>query len=405
MASTNMKLFSSAFERMRPSESVAITQRAADLHAAGRDIIGLSAGQPDFDTPTNIKIAAKAAIERGETKYPPAAGIPALREAIAGKFARENQLSYDKSEIFVGVGGKQVISNAFLSTVDKGDEVIIIAPYWVSYPDLVSFCGGAPKILKTTIASGFKVTPAQLAGAITGRTKWVILNSPCNPTGAVYSPEELKAIGDVLLKHPDVWVLTDDIYEHLVYGDVKFHTLAQVVPELKNRTLVVNGVSKAYAMTGWRIGYAGGPRNLIGALEKIQGQLASGACTIAQWAAVEALNGPQHFISEARQVFQDRRDLVVSMLNDAPGLDCPCPDGAFYVFPSCQRLIGKRAPSGKILERDIDFVKELLDRTGVAVIQGAAFGLEPHFRISYAAETGVLREACERIQQFCHELR
>jgi aspartate aminotransferase len=390
---------------MKPSESVAITQRAADLRAAGRDIIGLSAGQPDFDTPANIKQAAKAAIDRGETKYPPAAGITPLRDAVVGKFARENRLTYDRSEVFVGVGGKQVISNALLATVDEGDEVIVVAPYWVSYPDLVSFCGGVPRILKASIASGFKISPAELDAAITPRTKWVVLNSPCNPTGAVYSSGELRAIGEVLLRHPHVWVLTDDIYEHLVYGDVTFETLAHAVPALKSRTLVVNGVSKAYAMTGWRIGYAGGPREMIAALEKMQGQLASGACTIAQWAATEALDGPQHFIAEARGVFQERRDLVVSMLNEAPGIECPTPDGAFYVFPSCRGLLGRTAPSGRVLERDVDFVAELLDRTGVAVIQGAAFGLEPHFRISYAAETDVLREACGRIQQFCHELR
>ncbi|WP_349362546.1 MAG: pyridoxal phosphate-dependent aminotransferase [Roseitalea porphyridii] len=400
-----MAFLSDTLARVKPSATIAVTAKARELKTAGRDVIGLGAGEPDFDTPDNIKKAAIAAIERGETKYTAVPGIIELREAIAAKFRRENGLDYTPEQIIVGTGGKQVLYNALAATLNPGDEVLIPAPYWVSYPDMVLLNGGEPAFVQTTLEDRFKVTPEALEAAITPRTKWFIFNSPSNPSGAAYSRDELKALTDVLMRHPHVWLLTDDMYEHLCYGDFTFVTPAQVEPALYERTLTMNGVSKAYAMTGWRIGYAGGPVELIKAMSKVQGQQTSGTCSISQWASVEALNGPQDFIAERRKVFEDRRDLVVSMLNQATGIECPTPEGAFYVYPSCAGLIGKTAPSGKAIETDEDFVTELLESEGVAVVQGSAFGLGPNFRISYATSTEALTEACTRIQRFCAACR
>jgi aspartate aminotransferase len=400
-----MPFIADALSRVKPSATIAVTQKARDLKAQGRDIISLSVGEPDFDTPDNIKRAAIAAIESGKTKYPPVLGIPELREAIAAKFKRENGLDYKASQTIVGTGGKQILYNAFLTTVNKGDEVIIPAPYWVSYPDMVLINGGEPVFAPTTMKHAFKLQAADLERAITPRTKWLVLNSPSNPSGAAYTREELKALAEVLMRHPHVWVLTDDIYEHLVYGDFVFATLAQVEPGLMDRTLTMNGVSKSYAMTGWRIGYAAGPAQLIKAMDMVQGQQTSGACTIAQWASVEALNGPQDFIPRSRKAFEARRDLVVGMLNQAQHIVCPSPEGAFYVFPSCAGAIGKKAPSGRVIASDEDFVSELLEAEGVAVVHGSAFGLGPNFRVSYATATEVLEEACRKIQRFAAELR
>ncbi len=399
-----MAFISDALLRVKPSATIAATQKARELKAAGRDIISLSIGEPDFDTPDNIKRAAIAAIERGETKYTPVAGIQPLREAIAAKFKRENGLDYKPSQTIVGTGGKHVLFNALLATVNPGDEVIIPAPYWVSYPDMVEIAGGTPVPVETRMAQGFKLQPEDLERAITPKTKWIILNSPSNPSGAAYTRDELKAVTDVLLRHPQVWVLTDDIYEHLTYGDFKFVTVAQVEPNLIDRTLTMNGVSKSYAMTGWRIGYAAGPDKLIKAMELLQGQQTSGACSIAQWASVEALNGPQDFIPERRKIFEARRDLVVSMLGQAKYLKCPSPEGAFYVYPSLAEAIGRKAPNGKKIETDEDFVSALLESEGVAVVQGTAFGLGPNFRVSYATATEVLEDACTKIQRFCASL-
>ncbi|CDZ39443.1 Aspartate transaminase [Neorhizobium galegae bv. officinalis] len=396
-----MAFLADALSRVKPSATIAVSQKARDLKAKGRDVIGLGAGEPDFDTPENIKRAAIDAINRGETKYPPVSGIPQLREAIAKKFKRENNLDYTPAQTIVGTGGKQILFNAFMATLNPGDEVIITAPYWVSYPEMVAICGGTSVIIKASQENNFKVTAADLEKAITPKTKWFLFNSPSNPSGAAYSHDELKALTDVLLKHEHVWVLTDDMYEHLTYGDFKFVSPAEVEPKLYNRTLTMNGVSKAYAMTGWRIGYAAGPLELIKAMDMIQGQQTSGACTIAQWASVEALNGPQDFIPQNKKIFEGRRDLVVSMLNQAKGIVCPSPEGAFYVYPSCAGLIGKTAPSGKVMETDEDFVTELLETEGVAVVHGSAFGLGPNFRISYAASEEQLEEACKRIQRFC----
>ena len=396
---------SESLGRIKPSPTIAATQKARDLIAAGRDVISLGVGEPDFDTPDNIKEAAIAAIRRGETKYTAVEGIPELRKAIAGKFKRENDLDYTPAQTFVAPGGKAIIYNAMMATLNAGDEVIVPAPYWVSYPDIVLLAGGKPVMPQTHMADGFKLRPEALARAITPRTKWLILNQPGNPTGACYTREELVALGEVLLKHPHVWVLTDDMYEHLVYGGFTFHTIAQVVPALYERTLTMNGVSKAYAMTGWRIGYCGGPEPLIKALAKLQSQSASNASSISQWASVEALNGPQDFIPKFQKVFEERRDLVVSMLNQAHGLECPKPEGAFYVYPSVARLIGKTAPSGRTIANDEDFVTELLETEGVAAVHGAAFGLSPFFRVSYATSNAALEEACRRIQRFCAELR
>ncbi len=400
-----MAFLADALSRVKPSATIAVTQMARELKAKGKDVISLSVGEPDFDTPQNIKDAAIAAINRGETKYPPVSGIMPLREAIATKFKRENGLDYKASQTIVGTGGKQVLFNAFMATLNPGDEVIIPAPYWVSYPEMVAICGGVSVFAKAGIETNYKLTAENLERAITPRTKWLVFNSPSNPSGAAYSRAELKALTDVLVRHPHVWVLTDDMYEHLVFGDFEFTTPAQVEPSLYERTLTMNGVSKAYAMTGWRIGYAAGPEHLIKAMDMIQGQQTSGACTIAQWAAVEALNGPQDFIAVSRKAFEERRDLVVSMLNQATGLKCPKPEGAFYVYPSCEALIGKRAPSGNVISSDEEFVMELLATEGVATVHGSAFGLGPNFRVSYATSNANLEEACKRIQKFCAELR
>lgn len=400
-----MAFLADALSRVKPSATIAVTQKARELKAAGRDVIGLGAGEPDFDTPQNIKDAAIDAIRRGETKYPPVAGIAPLREAIAQKFKRENGLDYEPSQTIVATGGKQVLYNAFVATLNPGDEVIVPAPYWVSYPEMVALNGGTPVIVDTTIADGFKLRPEALEAAITPRTKWALLNSPSNPSGAAYARDEIKALTDVLMRHEHVWVLTDDMYEHLVFGGFEFTTPAQVEPGLYDRTLTMNGVSKAYCMTGWRIGYAAGPTELIKAMEMIQGQQTSGACTIAQFAALEALSGPQDFLPGFREAFERRRDLVVSMLNQARGIKCPKPEGAFYVYPSCEGAIGLKAPSGKTIESDVDFVSGLLEEEGVAVVQGSAFGLGPNFRISYATADATLEEACRRIQRFCGSLR
>jgi aspartate aminotransferase len=391
--------------RIQPSPTIAVTQKARDLKAAGRDVIGLGAGEPDFDTPDNIKDAAIAAIKRGETKYTAVEGIPELRKAIAAKFKRENNLDYTPAQTFVSPGGKMIIYNALLATLNAGDEVICIAPYWVSYPDIVLLGGGKPVVIDAKIEDGFRLTPAALEAAITPKTKWIIFNQPSNPTGACYSKEQLQALADVLLKHPQVWILADDMYEHLVYGGFKFHSIAEVEPKLYDRTLTMNGVSKAYAMTGWRIGYAAGPEPLIKAMSKLQSQSVSSASSVSQWAAVEALNGTQDFIPKFQKVFEERRDLVVSMLNQAHGIECPKPEGAFYVYPSVRKLIGKTTPNGKKIETDEDFAGELLEAEGVAVVHGAAFGLSPFFRISYATSNEVLEEACKRIQRFCGNLR
>lgn len=396
-----MAFIADALARIKPSATIAAGQFAAQLRAEGRDIITLSAGEPDFDTPLHIREAAIRALEKGETRYTAVAGITPLREAIAAKFKRENGLDYSPAQTIVGTGGKQVISNAFLATLNVGDEVIIPAPYWVSYPELVSFCGATPVVVQVSPQDGLKLQPAALESAITPKTKWVILNSPCNPTGAAYTRAELKALTDVLARHPHVWVMADDIYEHLVYGDFEFTTPAQLEPSLMDRTLTVNGVSKAYAMTGWRIGYGAGPLPLIKAMETIQSQLTSNSCSIAQWAAVAALNGPQDFLADWRNVFQRRRDKVVTMLNAAQGIDCQTPDGAFYVYPSCAQLIGRRAPDGTVIQTDEDFTRGLLQEVGVALVHGTAFGQGPNFRLSYAAADAQLEDACERIQRFC----
>lgn len=400
-----MAFIADALDRVKPSATIAVTQKARDLKAKGREIISLSVGEPDFDTPDNVKEAAIAAIRRGETKYTPVSGIVPLREAVARKFKRENNLDYRPAQTIVGTGGKQILFNAFLATCNPGDEVVIPAPYWVSYPDMVLIAGGTPVIVQTSLENNFKLQAEDLERAITPRTKWVLLNSPSNPSGAAYTRAEMKALTDVLMRHPDVWVLTDDIYEHLVYGDFVFCTPAEVEPNLVDRTLTMNGVSKSYAMTGWRIGFAAGPDRLIKAMDMLQGQQTSGACSIAQWASVEALDGPQDFIPMSRKVFEARRDLVVSMLNQAKGLQCPSPEGAFYVYPSCADLIGKTAPSGKRIETDEDFVTELLDAEGVAVVHGWAFGAGPNFRISYATSNDLLEAACVKIQNFSAALR
>jgi aspartate aminotransferase len=400
----DMAFLADALSRVKPSATMVATQKARDLKAKGRDIISLSVGEPDFDTPENIKQAAIKAIERGETKYTPVAGIPPLREAIAEKFKRENGLDYKASQVIVGTGGKQILFNAFLATLNPGDEVICVAPYWVSYPEMVAICGGTAVTVQTKMEHGFKLQQEDLEAAITPRTKWIILNSPSNPSGAAYTRAELKKITDVLLKHPHVWVLTDDMYEHLVYGDFVFTTPAQVEPELYERTLTMNGVSKSYAMTGWRIGYGAGPDALIKAMDMLQGQQTSGACSIAQWAAVEALTGPQDFIPRSRKAFEERRDLVVSMLNQARFLKCHSPEGAFYVYPSCAEAIGRKAPDGSVIETDDDFCNALLETEGVAVVQGSAFGSGPNFRVSYATSNALLEDACRKIQHFCGSL-
>jgi len=400
-----MPFLSDTLARVKPSATIAVTNKARELQAAGRDVIGLGAGEPDFDTPQNIREAAKAAIDAGRTKYTAVDGIPELKAAVAAKFARENGLSYGTAQITVGTGGKQVLYNALMATLNPGDEVIIPAPYWVSYPDMVLLAGGTPVIVTAGIETGFKLTPERLEAAITPRTKWFIFNSPSNPTGAGYSAAELKGLTDVLMRHPHVWVMSDDMYEHLVFDDFRFATPAQVEPGLYDRTLTCNGVSKAYAMTGWRIGYAGGPAHLIKAMGTIQSQSTSNPCSVAQYAAVEALNGPQDFLPGFRAAFQRRRDLVVSMLNQAKGIRCPRPEGAFYVYPDISGCIGRTSAGGTLLSDDETFATALLEETGVAVVFGAAFGLSPNFRVSYATSDAVLTEACARIQDFCGRLR
>ena len=399
-----MSLESAALQRVKASPTLAISAKARALAREGRDVIGLAAGEPDFDTPENIKDAAIKAIHEGKTKYTDPDGMPELKEAICAKFARENGLTYKPSQVHVSTGGKPVIYNALVATLSPGDEVIIPAPYWVSYPDMTLLAGGEPVAVETTLEDGFKMRPEALEAAITPRSKWLILNSPSNPTGAAYTKDELLALAEVLKRHPQVWILADDIYEHLVFGDFKFHTIAQVAPELYDRTLTMNGVSKAYAMTGWRIGYAAGPEALIKLMGKVASQTTSNPCSISQWASVEALNGPQDFLAPRAKAFEERRDLVVSMLNQASGIECPTPEGAFYVYPSCRGLIGKKTPAGKMIETDEDFAVELLGAEGVAVVHGAAFGLSPFFRISYATATEVLEDACARIQRFCASL-
>ena len=398
-------LQSSALARVKPSATLAVTARARELKREGRDVIGLGAGEPDFDTPENIKEAAIAAIRRGETKYTDVDGLPELKAAVAAKFARENGLTYAVNQIHVAPGGKTVIYNALLATLSPGDEVIVPAPYWVSYPDMVLLAGGEPVRVVGHEADGFKLKPEVLEAAITPRTRWLILNSPSNPSGAAYTGDELEALAVVLRRHPQVWILTDDMYEHLIYGDFDYRTIAQVAPDLYDRTLTVNGVSKAYAMTGWRIGYAGGPKPLIDLMRKVAGQTTSNPSSISQWAAVEALNGPQDFIAERAKHFEARRDLVVSMLNQATGIRCAVPEGAFYVYPSIEGLIGKTTEGGVTIDSDDTFATELLDAEGVAVVQGSAFGLSPYFRISYATSEAVLEEGCRRIQRFCAGLR
>jgi aspartate aminotransferase len=400
-----MPFLSAALDRVKPSATIAVTDKARALKTAGRNVIGLGAGEPDFDTPANIKLAAIRAIEAGKTKYTDVSGIPELKEAIVAKFERENGLAYKPNQVIVSTGGKQVLYNALVATLNPGDEVIIPAPYWVSYPEMVALAGGESVPVVCTAEAGFKLKPEDLEKAITPNTKWLILNSPSNPTGAAYTRAELKAITGVLVKHPHVWVMTDDMYEHLVYDDFQFTTPAQIEPTLFERTLTVNGVSKAYCMTGWRIGYAGGPAALIKAMATIQSQSTSNPCSIAQWASVEALNGPQDFIPVNNKAFKERRDLVVSMLNQAKGIECPRPEGAFYVYPSCAGTIGKTTPTGKLIGDDETFVTELLESEGVAVVQGSAFGLGPAFRISYATKTTDLEDACKRIQRFCGNLR
>jgi aspartate aminotransferase len=402
---TPMSLLAQRLSRIKPSPTVAVTTKAAQLKAEGRDVIGLGAGEPDFDTPENIRKAAIRAIEGGETRYTPVNGTPALRKAIQAKFKRENDLDYGLDQIHVACGGKQVIYNALMATLDPGDEVIIPAPYWVSYPDMTLLADGKPVFLACGEDKGFRLTPEALERAITPRSKWLILNSPSNPTGAAYTTRELRALADILLKHPQVWVLSDDIYEHVTYDDFAFSTIAQIEPKLYDRTLTMNGVSKAYCMTGWRLGYAGGPKTLIDAMTAVASHSSTHTSSITQAATVEALNGPQDFIPKHNALFKQRRDLVVAMLNQAKGLRCARPEGAFYVYPSCAGAIGKTTPQGKRIDSDDDFVTYLLETEGVAAVQGSAFGLSPYFRISYATSTELLEEACRRIQRACAALR
>ncbi len=400
-----MSFLSDTLSRVKPSPTIAVTTMANELKAAGRDVIGLGAGEPDFDTPQNIKDAAVAAIAAGKTKYTAPDGIIELKQAICAKFARENGLTYEPKQISVGTGGKQNLYNALTATLNPGDEVIIPAPYWVSYPDMVLLAGGEPVAVEATLENKFKITAEQLEAAITPKTKWFIFNSPSNPTGAGYSHDELKALTDVLMKHPHVWIMSDDMYEHLAYDGFEFCTPAQVEPGLYDRTLTCNGVSKAYAMTGWRIGYAAGPEKLIAAMRKVQSQSTSNPCTISQWAAVEALNGTQDFLATNNETFKRRRDLVVEALSAIDGITCPVPEGAFYVYPSIKGLIGKTTEKGVKIENDEDFAKALLEDTGVAVVFGAAFGLSPNFRVSYATSDENLKEACARITKFCAGLK
>ena len=400
-----MTFLSATLDRVKPSPTIAVTTMAAELKAAGKDVIGLGAGEPDFDTPQNIKDAAVAAIAAGKTKYTAPDGIVELKQAICAKFKRDNGLDYAPAQVSVGTGGKQILYNALMATLNPGDEVIIPAPYWVSYPDMVLLAGGEPVIAEASSQTGYKLTPDQLEAAITPKTKWLIFNSPSNPTGAGYTRDELKGLTDVLMRHPHVWVMTDDMYEHLTYGDFEFCTPAQVEPGLYERTLTCNGVSKAYAMTGWRIGYAAGPKSLIAAMRKIQSQSTSNPCSVSQWAAVEALNGPQDYIEANNAIFKRRRDMVVDMLNAAEGISCLTPEGAFYVYPSIHGCLGKTSAAGTLIENDEAFAKALLEETGVAVVFGAAFGLSPAFRVSYATSDENLEKACTRIQEFCAALK
>ncbi|MDE0751681.1 MAG: pyridoxal phosphate-dependent aminotransferase [Planktomarina sp.] len=399
-----MSFLSTTLDRVKPSPTIIVTTKAAELKAAGRDVIGLGAGEPDFDTPDNIKAAAVRAIAEGKTKYTAPDGMPELKQAICDKLLRDNALSYTSAQVSVGTGGKQILYNALVATLNQGDEVLIPAPYWVSYPDMVLLAGGTPVIAETSVQTNYKLTADQLEAAITPKTKWFIFNSPSNPTGAGYNWHELKALTDVLLRHPHVWVMTDDMYEHLTYGNFKFCTPAEVEPALYERTLTCNGVSKAYAMTGWRIGYAAGPQTLIAAMRKVQSQSTSNPCTISQWAAVEALSGIQDFLATNNETFIRRRNLVVEMLNEAKGITCPKPDGAFYVYPSISEIIGKTTPAGIEITNDEVFATSLLEDTGVAVVFGAAFGLSPNFRVSYATSDENLQKACKRIQRFCEVL-
>jgi aspartate aminotransferase len=400
-----MSIIAHRLAAIKPSPTIAVTNLARELKAAGRDVIGLGAGEPDFDTPDTIKDAAVAAIRAGQTKYTAVDGTPELKAAVAAKFQRENGLDYRLDEISVGTGGKQIIYNALMATLDPGDEVVVPAPYWVSYPDMVLLAGGSPVFVTCPDQTGFKLRPEDLEAAITPRTKWLILNSPSNPTGAAYSAAELRELTDVLLRHPHVWLLTDDIYEHLVYDGFRFITPLAVEPGLRSRCLTMNGVAKAYAMTGWRIGYAGGPTALIKAMAKVQSQSTSNPCSISQAAAVAALTGPQDFIAERSAIFGQRRDLVVELLNCARGLRCHRPEGAFYVYPSCAGVIGRRTPDGDELAESEGFARYLLESAGVAVVHGAAFGMDPYFRISYATSTELLEEACHRIIRACDALR
>jgi aspartate aminotransferase len=400
-----MAFIADRLSRIKPSPTIAVTTKAAELKAAGVDVIGLGAGEPDFDTPDNIKEAAKAALDAGKTKYTPVAGTPELRKAIVEKFKRENDLEYTIDEITVGCGGKQTLFNAFFATLNPGNEVVIPAPYWVSYPDMALMAEGTPVIVECQEENDFKITASELEAAITPKTKWVVLNSPSNPTGAAYSRAELRALADVLLKHENVYIMSDDMYEHLVYDGFEFTTIAQVEPKLKDRTLTCNGVSKSYAMTGWRLGYAAGPKDLIKAINKVQSQSSTHTSSISQAASIEALSGPQDFLAERAEVFKKRRDLVVAALNECEGLSCKTPEGAFYVYPSCAGAIGKTTPDGKKIETDTDFVTYLLEAEGVAAVQGSAFGLAPYFRISYATSDDALIEACKRIKRACAALK
>ncbi len=398
-----MSIVSNSLKKIKPSPTLAVTQKAKELKAAGKDVIGLGAGEPDFDTPENIKQAAIDAINRGETKYTAVDGTPKLKKAIVEKFRRENKLNYDLNQISVGTGGKQIIYNAMMATVNQGDEVIIPAPYWVSYPDIVLLAGGNPIIIKCSENENFKITPEKLKDSITAKTKWLILNSPSNPTGSCYSEKEIKSLAKVLIENKQVHILSDDIYEHIIYGNFNFFTIAQI-KELKDRTLTMNGVSKSYAMTGWRIGYGAGPKEIIKAMAKIQSQSTTNPSSISQAAAVEALNGTQNFIIERSKAFQERRDFVVKSLNEIKGLNCLNPDGAFYVFPNCSKLLNKKDKKGKLLKTDSDFVESLLENNGVAVVQGSAFGLEGYFRISYATSMQNLKNALKKISEFCDSL-
>ncbi|HZA02696.1 MAG TPA: pyridoxal phosphate-dependent aminotransferase [Hyphomicrobiaceae bacterium] len=400
-----MGFFAESLNRIQPSATIAVSMKARQLKAQGRDIISLSAGEPDFDTPDNIKEAAYKAMKAGKTKYTDVDGIPELKAAIVAKLKRENGLEYGTSQVSVGTGGKQVLYNALLATLNPGDEVVIPAPCWVSYADIVLLGGGKPVFAECRLGDGYRLRPEVLDEAITPRTKWFIFNAPCNPTGAAYSKDQVKALTDVLMRHRHVWVLTDDMYEHLLYDGHKFYTVAQVEPGLYERTVTMNGLSKAYCMTGWRMGYAAGPEPLIKAMGKLQSQSTSNPSSITQWASVEALTGPQDFIEKNNKTFVRRRDLVLSMLNQAKGLKCPKPEGAFYVYPSCEALLGKTTPRGVKINNDEDFVTALLEEEGVACVHGSAFAMSPFFRISYATDTASLEDACRRIQRFCGSLQ